>query len=82
MYEKRIGRPERDPVETLVDVLTAASRYDLLLGIIPLAFAVALVAATVLELSVAQTLLGTAVVGGLAVVDACYLNPPVDRGAA
>lgn len=82
MYEKGIGHPGRDPLETLVDVLTAATRYDLLVGIVPLAFAVALVAATVLPVSTVQTLPVAAVVGALAVVDACYLNPPVDRGSA
>ncbi|MBZ6495158.1 hypothetical protein [Natrinema longum] len=82
MYEKPIGHPGENPFEALVDVLTAVTRYDLLLGIIPLAFAVALVTATMLGLSVVQTLLIAGVVGAFAVVDACYLNPPVDQGSA
>ncbi|QCS44128.1 hypothetical protein [Natrinema versiforme] len=82
MYENRIGHPGRDPLEALVDVLTAASRYDLLLGIVPLAFAVALVAATVLGVSEVQALSVAAGVGVAAVIDACYLHPPVDRGSA
>ena len=77
MYENTIGRPERDPFDALVDVLAAANRYEFVLGIIPLAFAVALVAATMLELSVVQAIGVAAVVGVLAIVDACYLNPPI-----
>ncbi|PCR92070.1 hypothetical protein [Natrinema ejinorense] len=82
MYEKPIGHPGGDPLEALVDVLTAATRYDLPLGVIPLAFAVALVTATLLELSGVQTLLIAGVVDAFVVVDACYLNPPVDQGSA
>ncbi|MGQ3412684.1 hypothetical protein ACT4ML_10550 [Natrinema sp. LN54] len=82
MYENRTDHPGRDPFAALADVLTAASRYDLLLGVVPLAFAVALVAATVLGVSVVQALSVAAGVGAFAVIDACYLNPPVDRGSA
>lgn len=81
MYEKTIGRPERDPFETLVDVLAEASRYDLLLGIVPLAFAVALVVAQVLSVSVVQAMFVAAAIGVLVIVDACYRNPPIDQGS-
>ncbi|SFC18466.1 hypothetical protein SAMN05444422_105171 [Halobiforma haloterrestris] len=81
MHEKRIGRPQRDPFDALVDVLAAADRYDLLLGIVPVAFAVALVVAGVASLSMAQALLVAATVGVLVIVDACYLNPPTDQGS-
>ena len=77
MYEKPIDRPQRDPFDALVDVLTAASRYDVVLWSIPLAFTVALVAALVFEVSVIQTFAVAAMVGILAVVDACYVNPPI-----
>ncbi|SFS38179.1 hypothetical protein [Halostagnicola kamekurae] len=78
MYEKAQDVPERDPFETLVDVLTAATRYDLALGIIPSAFAVALVAASVLGIPVQYALLPAAAVGAMVFADACYLNPPID----
>ncbi|MXV62891.1 hypothetical protein GS429_12600 [Natronorubrum sp. JWXQ-INN-674] len=81
MHEKTIGRPERDPFETLVDVLAAANRYDFLLGIVPVAFAVALVAAHVLGVSMAQAMLVAAIIGVFVVVDACYRNPPTDQGS-
>ena len=82
MYRKPIGRPERDPFDALVDVLAAANRYDLALGIIPIVFVVALVAASALGVPVPYALAVAAVVGGGVIVDACYLNPPVDRGSS
>ncbi|RQG93168.1 hypothetical protein EA462_02900 [Natrarchaeobius halalkaliphilus] len=81
MYEKRIGRPERDPFDALVDVLAAVDRYDLLLGIVPIAFAVALVAASLLGVSVTQAMIVPAIVGVFTIVDACYRNPPIDQGS-
>ena len=81
MYENSIDRPGRNPFDALVDVLAEASRYDLLLGIVPVAFAVALVVASVLDLSIAQAMVFAAAVGVLVIIDACYLNPPVDQGS-
>jgi len=83
MYKRSIDRPQRDPFDALVDVLTAATRYDFVLGLIPLAFAVALVATLVLEVSTVQAFAVAAVVGVVAVIDACYLNPPIgpDQGS-
>ncbi|WP_049924336.1 hypothetical protein [Halopiger djelfimassiliensis] len=82
MYEKPIGRPERDPFETLVGVLAAVTRYDLLLGIVPLVFTGALVAAHVLSVSMVQAMFVAATIGAFVIVDACYLNPPTDQGSA
>ncbi|RQH00972.1 hypothetical protein [Natrarchaeobius oligotrophus] len=79
MYEKTIGRPERDPFDVLVDVLAAVDRYDFVLGVVPVAFAVALVASNVTGLSTTGAVLAASVVGALAIVDACYLNPPIDQ---
>ena len=81
MYEKTIGRPgtDRDPLETLVDVLTAATRYDLVLGVVPVAFAIALVVAYVAGVTVPLALTGAAVVGIAAIVDALFVHPPVDQ---
>ncbi|ELY55917.1 hypothetical protein [Natronolimnohabitans innermongolicus] len=81
MQENTIGRPERDPFETPVDVLAEASRYDFLLVIVPIAFAVALVAAYVLSVSIVQAMGVAAAIGVLVVIDACYLNPPIDQGS-
>lgn len=68
----------RDPLEILADVLTAATRYDLTLGFIPIVFAVAAVVASATGLSVVQALTPAAFVALCVVADALYLNPPVD----
>lgn len=81
MYEKSIGSPRRDPFDALVDVLAAASRYDVLLGIVPAAFAVALVVATVASVSLVEAMLVAAIIGALVIVDGCYRNPPIDQGS-
>ncbi|MFU8869301.1 hypothetical protein [Natronococcus sp.] len=81
MHENTTGRPGQDPFEALVDVLAAANRYDLALGLIPIAFTVALVAAGALGIPATYALAVAAVVGGAVIADACYLNPPVDRGS-
>lgn len=81
MHEKSIGRPERDPFEILVGVLAAADRYDLILAIIPVAFAVALVGVYVLGASVIQAIVFAGIIGVLAILDACYVHPPTDQGA-
>ncbi|WP_255169240.1 hypothetical protein [Natrononativus amylolyticus] len=80
MTETVLGYPDRDPdpLTTLVEVLTAATRYDFALAVIPLAFVVAVVAATALNLTVIQALVPAAVIGIIVIVDACYLNPPVE----
>lgn len=65
-----------DPVSTLIGVLTSVSRYDLVIGVIPLVFAVALAATGALDVATHRALAAAAVVGVLALVDALYLNPP------
>ena len=82
MHENTTGRPGQDPFDALVDVLAAVNRYDLVLGIIPIAFVVALSAASVLSLPITHTLLIAAIIGVITIVDACYLNPPVGQGSA
>lgn len=62
-------------------VPTSTTRYDLALGLIPLAFVLAMTLGTVLGLSVQATLVSAALVGVVVLVDALYLNPPVERGS-
>ncbi|THE65780.1 hypothetical protein D8Y22_06335 [Salinadaptatus halalkaliphilus] len=81
MYERQLDRSERGSFDALVDVLAAANRYDFLLAVVPVAFVVALVAATVLGTSMVQTLFVAALIGVLVIVDACYLHPPSDQGS-
>ena len=80
VFERRYGR-ERDPVRTLLAVLTSITRYDLVLGIIPAAFGLALVAGSALGLDAHEAFLGAALVGVLVLVDALYLNPPASSGS-
>lgn len=52
------------------------SRYDLVLWVIPLAFLLALVAATVLSTPTEVPLVAASVVGALALFDGLFRNPP------
>ncbi|MFC4437536.1 MULTISPECIES: hypothetical protein [Natrialbaceae] len=55
------------------------SRYDLELGLILLAFVVSAIVSIVADPSLEQTLVPAAVVGILVIIDACYLNPPINE---
>ncbi|MCU4742253.1 hypothetical protein [Natronoglomus mannanivorans] len=74
--QDRDGEPLENPIETL----TAATRHDFTLGFIPVVFAVAAVVASATGLSVVQALAPAAFVSLFVVVDAIYLNPPIDSG--
>lgn len=58
------------------------TRYDLLLWIIPLAFVVGLVAATVLSTPIRTGLFAASVVATLALFDGLFRNPPTTGSAA
>lgn len=64
-----------------LDVPASTARYDLALGLIPLAFVLAMTLGMVLGLSVQVMLVSAALVGVGVLVDALYLNPPVERGS-
>ncbi|MEM4780572.1 MAG: hypothetical protein QXG03_03275 [Halalkalicoccus sp.] len=64
------GRPDERTV--------AVSRYDLLLGIVPAAFVLAVLASATLAISVHAALVFASLVGALAIADAIALNPPVE----
>lgn len=68
-----------DPFETLVEALTAVNRYDVVIGIIPVAFVLALVGGTIAGVTVELALVAWAVVVVPMIVDALYLNPPLER---
>ncbi|ELY53721.1 hypothetical protein C492_17223 [Natronococcus jeotgali DSM 18795] len=67
-----------NPSELPLGALTAVTRYDLALGLIPLAFAGSAIASAATEPGLEQSLVPAALVGILAIVDACSLNPPID----
>lgn len=60
----------------LARVARRTSRYDLVLVVIPAAFAAALLAGAVSAVSLHGAVAAASVVGGLALVDALFLNPP------
>lgn len=72
-------RTAREPSGTL---LTSLSRHDLVLLAIPAAFALALLASSLLGLPVERTLAGAAIVGVATLIDALFVNPPLDGGAS
>ncbi len=60
----------------LRDRLANLSRYDLLLAVIPLAFAVTLAVHAALGVSFRAAVAGGALLSGAAVFDALFFNPP------
>lgn len=58
------------------------SRYDLILAVIPLAFVLGVLVSGVLPVPLHGGMALAAAVGGIAVVDAIFLNPPVPRDGA
>ncbi|ELY59455.1 hypothetical protein C491_06583 [Natronococcus amylolyticus DSM 10524] len=81
MHENTIGRRGQDPFDALIDVLAAVNRYDLALGVIPIAFVITLVAASVFGVPAPYAFAAAAIVGIGVIADVCYLNPPVDQGS-
>lgn len=61
-----------------LDRLLSLSRYDAVLAAIPLVFALALTVHVLAGLSLYLAITLGAVTGALLVVDALYVNPPVD----
>ena len=55
------------------------SRYDVLLALVPLGFALALLGQVVLGLTVQQAVAAGAVFGVMTLADALFLNPPIER---
>lgn len=60
--------------------VSGVTRYDLVLAVIPSAFVVALLAGHVLSLSVEASAVFASIVGGLALLDGLFLNPPESGG--
>lgn len=54
--------------------------YDLVLGVIPAAFALAVLVGHALSLPVQNVVAAASLFAGLAVVDALFLNPPTTSG--
>ncbi|AFO57688.1 MULTISPECIES: hypothetical protein [Natrinema] len=60
----------------LAEYVSMIDRYDLLLGLIPTAFAVAGLIGRVLDLSAETTLLAGVSIAAIAVLDGLFFRPP------
>ena len=77
----RLGGTGRKP-GTVRRLFESLSRHDLVLAVIPSAFLVAMLVGTLLGLSTEMVLVGAAMIGIAALLDALFLNPPIDGDAA
>lgn len=68
--------PSSDRPTERTAVLARCSRYDLVLGLVPVAFVLGLLATGVAGVPIRISLAGAAGVGALAMIDALFLNPP------
>lgn len=71
---------QSEPRRSLVDLLMSLSRHDLVLAVIPIAFLVSTLVATVTSLTVHGAIVVASFAGALVVVDALFVHPP--RGGA
>lgn len=74
------GRTRRNASRTLVRDWLPSDRYDAILAVIPLLYAVALAAHVILELPIQVALAPASLVGMVLLVDAVYLHPPTADG--
>ncbi|ELY76472.1 hypothetical protein [Natrinema pallidum] len=65
-----------DTGSRLAEYASTITRYDLLLGLIPTAFAVAGLVGHFLDLSAETTLLAGVSIAGIAVLDGLFFRPP------
>lgn len=63
-------------LRAVVGRFLGASRYDLVLAVIPAAFVMAATLRTTISLSSTTAVAAAALVSGIAVIDALFLNPP------
>lgn len=65
-----------DTIARLVDRFSNVDRYDLLLGLIPAAFALAFLAGRAFDLPLEAALLGGVAVASIALLDGLFFRPP------
>lgn len=73
---RRIRQLLRTVVARLARSVRGASRYDLVLGLIPVVFGAAGAAGAFLSVTATTAVTAAGIVSALAVVDALFLNPP------
>lgn len=70
---------DRDTDRATTTLVPTATRYDLLLAVVPAVFVVGVVASHLASLSPRAGLAGASLVAGLAVFDALFRNPPLSE---
>lgn len=73
--ERQVGG--REPATDVAPSRLPLSRYDLVLALIPLAFGVAILAGTLLGVSLPTAMAAASTLGMALIVDTVYRNPPV-----
>ncbi|MDY6817055.1 MAG: hypothetical protein SVG88_00210 [Halobacteriales archaeon] len=71
-----LGSPSFSISRIVGRAVRSASRYDLVLALIPSAFVIAMLLGNLVSLSMQSQLLVASIVGAIAVIDALFLNPP------
>lgn len=74
MVQRDIAAFER--VARLAEYWSTISRYDLLLGLIPTAFAVAFLTGRLFDLPFEATVLGGVAIASIAMLDGLFFRPP------
>lgn len=74
MVPRDIAGLER--IARLAEYRSTISRYDLLLGLIPTAFAIAFLVGRILDLPFEATVLGGVAVASIALFDGLFFRPP------
>lgn len=62
-------------------VVGRVTRYDLVLTVIPLVFAMAVIATTALSVPLLAALAVGAVLSSIVLADALFVNPPIESGS-
>lgn len=72
----RFSRPNEVGIDRISAAVSRVSRHDLVLAVIPATFVVAAILGAMLDVNYSTAVAAAAVVNGLAVLDALFLNPP------
>lgn len=75
----RSADSDRDQDRSTTPLVPRATRYDLLLALVPAVFVLGVVASHLASLPPRAGLAGASLVAGLAVVDALFRNPPLSE---
>ena len=75
----RSADSDREADRATTTLVPGVTRYDLLLAVVPVAFALGVAASHLASLPPRAGLAGASLVAGVAVVDALFRNPPLSE---